>query len=944
LLKKGKDLYVQQGPRPALAQFDEALAMFRASHDRHGEAITLGYFANCYRRMEDLDKALGFANQALQLKEELDDRGEVGNTQNQLGLIYWEKADYPAAIDHLQKAIEIAGAVGDKELEGAARNNLGLVFDEKGEYNHSLEQYQRALELNRASHFERAEGDALGNIGGVYLLMGRFHEALPYYQQAFEISERLGLKPASSLDLGNMALCLAGNGDVEGALTNFDRALKIAHESGLPKEEADWRKGKATTLAAVGRYDSALREYGEVERVYEQAGLQRELIEALNDSGNLHALLGDSVTAERQFERALELSRKIGNGSGERASLLALGNLAMRRKRHDSAAADFEQVVKSARAAGDDGTLISALQLSSTNQAESGHLDLAFETALQARQLAEQAGNRPAMAQAAFGLAEARRARGEYAQALDEYSAAETLQNKLPDPELGWRIQYGRGESLESMSRNDDAITAYKQSIHIIETTRADISEERFRAGYIENRYQAYVALVELLLRLHKPDEAFFYSEKLRARAYLDQFRAAMPGEKESADEQRRQDLDKQIHSLRTQVRKEYARPADERRDPALQAFSLELGRAEKEYQEVLDNSRAVKGEAEVPTIPRAADIQSRLPEDVALIEYVIGKQEISTLLITRGSVLGIPVSVSSESLSSRIELLRALITGRKAEWVKPAKGLTQLLLDPLQGKGYLAGIHRLFIVADGVLNYVPFSALPTGNGRFLSDQFTVGYLPSAVALTKNGAAEASSRTLLAMAPTDTQLPNAATEVRDIGRLFPGTSRVIVGKSATETLFKREAEKYDYLHLATHGALNRNAPLLSALEFAPDDQNDGRLELHEIVGMKLHARLVALSACETALGEGYFTEIPAGNEYVGMTQAFLSAGGQSVLASLWPVNDESTQNLMEKFYQLLPKTGGATALARAQQQIRRSDPRFRHPYYWAGFVMVGPVN
>ena len=266
------------------------------------------------------------------------------------------------------------------------------------------------------------------------------------------------------------------------------------------------------------------------------------------------------------------------------------------------------------------------------------------------------------------------------------------------------------------------------------------------------------------------------------------------------------------------------------------------------------------------------------------------------------------------------------------------------MLLKPLQREGYLRGIHRLLIVADGVLNYVPFAALPIGNDGYLSDQFTVAYLPSAVALTQTISAQASTRNLLAMAPADAQLPRAAIEVRDIGRLFQGTSRVIVGKSATETLFKKEAEGYDYLHLATHGALNRNAPLLSALEFEPDDQNDGRLELHEIVGMKLHARLVTLSACETALGEGYFTDIPAGNEFVGMTQAFLSAGGQSVLASLWPVNDESTQKLMEEFYRLLPKTGGATALARAQQQIRRSDPRFRHPYYWAGFVMVGPVN
>jgi len=480
LLKKGKELYVQQGPRPALAQFEEALTQFRASHDRHGEAIALGYFANCYRKMEDLDKALDFANQALQLKEELGDRGEVGNTQNQLGLIYWERADYPAAIDHLQRAIEIADVIADKELEGAARNNLGLVFDEKGDYKNSLEQYQRALELNRASHFERAEGDTLGNIGGVYLLLGRFREALPYYQHSLEISERLGLKPASSDDLGDIALCLLGTGDFEAALANFDRALTIARESGLPKEEADWHKGKATTLAAVGRYDSALREYGMAEHVYEHAGLQRELIEALDDIGNLHELLGDGVTAEQQFERALQLSRKIGSGSGERASLLALGDLELRKKKHDPANSDFEQVLKSARAAGDQGSLITGLLLSSTNQIESNKFDLAMQTASEATRLAEQSGNRRAAAQARFHLAEVQRARGEFPQALDEYLTAETLQNKLPDPELGWRIHYGRGKTLESMSRNDDAIAAYKESVRIIEVTRADISEEGF--------------------------------------------------------------------------------------------------------------------------------------------------------------------------------------------------------------------------------------------------------------------------------------------------------------------------------------------------------------------------------------------------------------------------------------------------------------------------------
>jgi tetratricopeptide (TPR) repeat protein len=117
LLEKGKQLYTQAGPKAALPQFEEALEIFRSNGDRQREAVTLGYIANCHRKLGDLDQALEFAQRALRMKQDLGDRGEVGNTHSQLGLIYWERADYPAATRHLDEAVKIASAVGDKELE-----------------------------------------------------------------------------------------------------------------------------------------------------------------------------------------------------------------------------------------------------------------------------------------------------------------------------------------------------------------------------------------------------------------------------------------------------------------------------------------------------------------------------------------------------------------------------------------------------------------------------------------------------------------------------------------------------------------------------------------------------------------------------------------------------------------------------------------------------------
>jgi len=163
----------------------------------------------------------------------------------------------------------------------------------------------------------------------------------------------------------------------------------------------------------------------------------------------------------------------------------------------------------------------------------------------------------------------------------------------------------------------------------------------------------------------------------------------------------------------------------------------------------------------------------------------------------------------------------------------------------------------------------------------------------------------------------------------------------MVGPKATETWFKRMAGDYDVIHFATHGFFNKANPLFSGVQLEPDAQNDGRLEVYEILGLHLRARLVTLSACETALGGGYFTEIPAGDEFVGLTRAFLSAGTSTVIASLWEVNDSSTARLMGGFYRKVSEDSPSVSLAIAQRSMLHGDNDHRHPYYWSAFVVVG---
>jgi CHAT domain-containing protein len=248
------------------------------------------------------------------------------------------------------------------------------------------------------------------------------------------------------------------------------------------------------------------------------------------------------------------------------------------------------------------------------------------------------------------------------------------------------------------------------------------------------------------------------------------------------------------------------------------------------------------------------------------------------------------------------------------------------------------------------MLNYLPFALLPihsTTEQELVVDRFSLAYLPSAASLANGVSNDSQPQSLLAMAPGRGQLQNTSDEVASIAYLFRPNSEMLLGDDATESAFKNSADQYRVLHLATHGYFNRLNPLLSGLQLEPDDANDGLLEVHEILELDLESDLVTLSACETGLGSGFFTEIPAGDAFVGMTRAFLQAGSATVLATLWAVEDRSTLDLMKSFYRNLNAAGAdrdkATALADAQRSLRTSE-KYQHPYYWAPFVLVGAVN
>jgi len=631
--------------------------------------------------------------------------------------------------------------------------------------------------------------------------------------------------------------------------------------------------------------------------------------------------------------------------------LIALGNLEARRGRREQAIALYRDALARAEEADDKNhTALAAVQLALALSAQGG-AEEANQFSQVALEAARATGSRALEAQARYGLGETARGARNYDAALGFFAEVEQLANTLADPELQWRVLYARGQVLEALQREEDAISAYRRAVEVIEQVRGQLREERFRAGYVEDKYQVYIALIRLLLKVGQVGEAFRYSEKLRARSYLEMISRGPAPIRNPAQRETESELRERIQRLASSYAEEIEKPESEIRSQAVKVFSDELAEAERAYQDFLDELSALDpayAAVRKLAVPSVEAVQAQLEPGTALLEYVVGEQEISIFVITPDRLHATDVPVRRDDLVSRVELLNDLLLRTKSdEWSRPAVALRRLLIDPVDTEGWLDGIERLYVVPHGIVHYVPFAALPqdgSSPAAFLVEKFVITYLPAAAALTYSSDKAANGDRLIALAPSRARLRFSEQEVRAIARLYGARSTALVRRNATESAFKRLAGEHQIVHLATHGYFNRPNPLFSGVELEADDSEDGRLEVHEVLGLHLEAQLVTLSACDTALGGGYFSDVPAGDDLVGLTRAFLFAGSRSVLATLWQVNDRSTLDLMSTFYSELRSADKADALARAQRALARPGSRYRHPYYWGAFVLVGRMN
>jgi CHAT domain-containing protein len=351
--------------------------------------------------------------------------------------------------------------------------------------------------------------------------------------------------------------------------------------------------------------------------------------------------------------------------------------------------------------------------------------------------------------------------------------------------------------------------------------------------------------------------------------------------------------------------------------------------------------------------------LQRELRPSELFVEYVLDSPHSYALALTHNTVHRYTLA-SSDELEQAATQYRSEILKQKTDLA-----LAQQLFNGLLGSiPEFKEKRALIVVPDGKLHLLPFAAL-VDNGQYILTSHLVSVVPSGTVLhilehrvkqTESptnlpyvGVAawttNSPPHTLLASihravsGPERSELvalPESRHEVETIAADLPKPSTILLGASATETNFKQlPLDRFSVIHLALHGYVDPEIPDRSALVFAPQPQttDDGLLQIREIRRLHLNADLVTLSACNTGVG-------PVGEEGVAsIVNAFIEAGSQSVVSTLWELEDHATAHLMTVFYDHLGHhEEKAEALRQAKLEMLNSGVP---PYYWAAFVLDG---
>ncbi len=510
-------------------------------------------------------------------------------------------------------------------------------------------------------------------------------------------------------------------------------------------------------------------------------------------------------------------------------------------------------------------------------------------------------------------------------------------------------------ENLEDIHREmgekKKALVAYERAVAARERIVNRLKNEQNRASYYERIRYLLEKQIDLAYQLGDDEAVFDYIEKAKSRTFLGLLasrESALAASADSTVSGTARRLRNDIANLHSQIISDYSTTTNPTQEPGFRALLAQIDTAEAEYanyMKALKSDVANTGALLAGVSIGLGDVQHRIPAKTLLLQYAALEDYLLICAVTNHQLNVFKVALSRIELRREINgFIDQMQKDRLDDhfWRTRAQYLGQVLFDSLNVNGLLNEIDSLIILPDDYLHYLPFQVLVQGD-EFITSRFIINNYPSAsvMNLLHFPPAIPAYETVLAMGYSSGSLHFIDAEVKAIKQIFGDGVILATGKTATKKRLQESASRFDVIHIAAHSIPAAVDPLLFAIQLAPDSADAGRLYVHEVFGLKLKRSLVVLSGCETGVEKHYERGVSAGGELVGLIRAFLYAGAGSVVSTLWKVDDEASAVFMQHFYRELRQGAtAATALQRAQQAMI-TNPKFRHPFFWAAYVLSG---
>lgn len=490
-----------------------------------------------------------------------------------------------------------------------------------------------------------------------------------------------------------------------------------------------------------------------------------------------------------------------------------------------------------------------------------------------------------------------------------------------------WMSYYQRGLLREKRGDAGGAISDYRRAIELVEGIRSTIRSETGRVGFVGDKFSVYDHLIGLLLEKQAFGEALEVVERSKGRALVDMLSARSSFAVSAADQaEAPRLLERMVEAEANLINASAELDAAE--------LAQRLAALTRARQALEEQAPALASLVTVRPVS-VVELQEMLaPDEVALI-FQQGAKSLYTFLLTREAVRAQATPLAG--LLDEVALFRETLAEFDSDDYRPhAASLYSRLLGGLEDE--LFRHARLTIVPAGSLYYLPFAALLDDDGRFLMEKITLRVLPNLSIVPLLAQSVKGDERMLIYGNPDRgdpimDLPGAEEEALVLASRTSKHS-LYLREEATAVRFREVAGKYGYIHIASHGEFRSDDPLASRLLLAPAGEDSGDLRVNDLYGLRLASRLVVLSACETAL-----SRISPGDEMIGLQRAFLYAGAEGLIGSLWAIADEATVTVMTAMYEKINQGYDAAEALRAAQQIGMRE--FPHPFFWAPFIYTG---